>query len=91
MRERASRVAALVIQVPDKSEHQMEIIQVVEFRCRGLALARLRTSWVSTADRSRLENHWMGLPESIQADAEIRVVLAKEHLYGLDCPRAEVL
>ena len=86
---------ALVIQVPDKSDASKigEIVQVVESEWPGLgpsAIAHVLGEHEPIVLGSRTIG-WV-YPESIQADADIRVVLAKEAIStGWDCPRAEVL
>jgi hypothetical protein len=86
---------ALVIQVPDKSDASKigEIVQVVESEWPGLgpdAIAHVFGEHEPIVLGSRTIG-WV-YPESIQADADIRVVLAKEAIStGWDCPRAEVL
>jgi type III restriction enzyme len=86
---------ALVIQVPDKSDAAKigEIVQVVESEWPGLgpdAIAHVLGEHEPIVLGSRTIR-WV-YPESVQADAEIRVVLAKEAIStGWDCPRAEVL
>jgi type III restriction enzyme len=86
---------ALVIQVPDKSDSIKigEIVQVVESEWPGLGpngIAHVLGEHEPIVLGSRTIG-WV-YPESIQADAEIRVVLAKQAIStGWDCPRAEVL
>jgi hypothetical protein len=85
----------LVIQVPDKSDISKigEIVQVVESEWPGLgpnAIAHVFGEHEPVVLGSRIIG-WV-YPESIQIEAEIRVVLAKEAIStGWDCPRAEVL
>jgi type III restriction enzyme len=86
---------ALVIQVPDKADKSKleEIVQVVESEWPGLgpsAIAHVLGEHEPVVLGSRTIG-WV-YPESIQSDASIRVVLAKEAIStGWDCPRAEVL
>jgi hypothetical protein len=85
----------LVIQVPDKSDVAKigQVVQIVESEWPGLgpnAIAHVfgEHEPVMLGPRTIA---WV-YPESIQADADIRVVLAKEAIStGWDCPRAEVL
>lgn len=85
----------MVIQVPDKSNVSKidEIIQVVESEWPGLgpdAIAHVFGEHEPIVLGSRTIA-WV-YPESIQAETDIRVVLAKEAIStGWDCPRAEVL
>ena len=85
----------LVIQVPDKSNDLKigEFIQVVESEWPGLgphAIAHVFGQHEPVVLGSRTIR-WV-YPESIQADTDVRVVLAKEAIStGWDCPRAEVL
>jgi hypothetical protein len=85
----------LVIQVPDKATTAKlaEIVAVVDSQWPGLgprAVAHVlgEHETISLGDRIV---EWVQ-PESIQTEADIRVVLAKEAIStGWDCPRAEVL
>jgi type III restriction enzyme len=85
----------LVIQVPDKSDADKlgEVIQVVETEWPGLgpnAIAHVFGEHEPVVVGNRSIS-WV-YPESVQAETEIRVVLAKEAIStGWDCPRAEVL
>ncbi len=85
----------LVIQLPDKSDTVKigEVVQTVESEWSGLgpgAIAHVFGEHQPIVLGSRTIG-WM-YPESIQADADIRIVLAKEAIStGWDCPRAEVL
>lgn len=85
----------LVIQVPDKSDTAKigEFVQVVESEWPGLgpdAITHVFGEHEPIILGSRTIR-WV-YPESIQADTDIRVVLAKEAIStGWDCPRAEVL
>jgi type III restriction enzyme len=85
----------LVIQLPDKADAAkiVEIVQVIESEWPALgpgAIAHVLGEHEPIVLGSRTIN-WV-YPESIQADTEIRVVLAKEAIStGWDCPRAEVL
>lgn len=93
--EEPTVLPVLVIQVPDKSDQQKigEIVQVVESEWGGLgpsAIAHVFGEHEPIVLGSRTIG-WV-YPESIQADSDIRVVLAKEAIStGWDCPRAEVL
>ena len=86
---------AMVIQVPDKSDASKigEIVQVVESEWPGLgpnAIAHVFGEHEPVVLGSRMIG-WVP-PESIDTEADIRVVLAKEAIStGWDCPRAEVL
>jgi hypothetical protein len=86
---------ALVIQVPDKADASKigEILQVVESEWPGLgssAIAHVFGEHEPVVLGSRIIS-WVA-PESIQANTDIRVVLAKEAIStGWDCPRAEVM
>lgn len=85
----------MVIQVPDKSDASKigEIIQVVESEWPGLGpngIAHVFGEHEPVVLGSRTIG-WVH-SESIQTEADIRVVLAKEAIStGWDCPRAEVL
>ncbi len=85
----------LVLQVPDKVSDTAlnEILSVVESEWPQLppdAVAHVFGEHEAIRLRDRLVE-WVH-PESIQGDASIRVVLAKEAIStGWDCPRAEVL
>ena len=85
----------LVIQVPDLADATKlgEIVQVVEAEWPSLtsdAIAHVFGDHEPIVLGSRTVN-WV-YPESIQDDAAVRVVLAKQALStGWDCPRAEVL
>ena len=86
---------ALVIQVPDKSDATKigELVQVVESEWPDLspnAIVHVFGEHEPVVLGSRTIG-WV-YPESIQTEADIRVVLAKEAIStGWDCPRAEVL
>jgi len=85
----------MVIQVPDKSDASKigEIIQAVESEWPGLGpnvISHVFGEHEPVVLGSRMIG-WVR-PESIQTEADIRVVLAKEAIStGWDCPRAEVL
>lgn len=85
----------LVIQVPDKADPSQigELVQAVESEWPGLgpnAIAHVFGEHEPVVLGSRTIG-WV-YPESIQAETDIRVVLAKEAIStGWDCPRAEVL
>jgi type III restriction enzyme len=85
----------LVVQVPDMaSEAKLaELVATIEEDWPGLgprAIAHVLGEHMTLSLGARTVD-WV-YPESIQADAEIRVVLAKEAIStGWDCPRAEVL
>lgn len=85
----------IVIQVPDKSDSVKiaDLVQVIEAEWRGInpqAMAHVFGDHEPVILGSRTIN-WVP-PETIQADQQIRVVLAKEAIStGWDCPRAEVL
>lgn len=85
----------LVLQVPDLASEVMigELVDIIESEWRGLgplAVAHVFGEHESIVLDSRTLR-WVH-PESIQDDADIRVVLAKTAIStGWDCPRAEVL
>ncbi len=85
----------LVVQVPDKASDVKlgELVAVIESERPGLgphAIAHV----FGEHDQRELETRtlrWVH-PESIQDDADVRVVMAKTAIStGWDCPRAEVL
>ncbi|HZJ28145.1 MAG TPA: DEAD/DEAH box helicase family protein [Acidimicrobiia bacterium] len=86
---------ALVVQVPDKANEAKlgEMVSVIESEWPDLkpdAIAHVFGEHEPIVLGSRTIN-WVPA-ESIQSDADIRVVLAKEAIStGWDCPRAEVL
>jgi hypothetical protein len=85
----------LVVQVPDKSDAVKigQIIEVLDSQWPGLSpssVAHVFGDHEPIVLGSRTID-WV-YPESIQAETDIRVVLAKEAIStGWDCPRAEVL
>jgi type III restriction enzyme len=85
----------LVVQVPDKASDAKlaELVSTIEAEWPGLgpqAIAHVLGEHQTLTPGSRTVE-WV-YPESIQADTEVRVVLAKEAIStGWDCPRAEVL
>lgn len=85
----------LVVQVPDKaSEAKLaELVDTIEAEWPGLgprAIAHVLGEHEELYFDGRTVD-WV-YPESIQTDADVRVVLAKEAIStGWDCPRAEVL
>jgi type III restriction enzyme len=86
---------ALVVQVPDKANEDKlgEMVSVITSEWPDLgpkAIAHVFGEHEPIVLGSRTVE-WVR-PESIQADTDIRVVLAKEAIStGWDCPRAEVL
>ena len=85
----------LVVQVPDKASDAKlaELVSTIEAEWPGLgprAIAHVLGEHEKLTLGSR-SVAWV-YPESIQTEAHIRVVLAKEAIStGWDCPRAEVL
>jgi type III restriction enzyme len=85
----------LVVQVPDKASDAKlgEMVGVIEEEWPGLeqrAIAHVLGEHQTLTLGSRTVE-WI-YPESIQTEADVRVVLAKEAIStGWDCPRAEVL
>lgn len=85
----------LVIQVPDLADTRKlsDIVEVIDSQWPGLgphAIAHVFGKHEPIVIGERTIN-WVQ-PESIQAETEIRLVLAKEAIStGWDCPRAEVL
>lgn len=85
----------LVVQVPDKATEAKlaELVGTIEAEWPGLgprAIAHVLGEHERISLGARTID-WV-YPESIQADADVRVVLAKEAIStGWDCPRAEVL
>jgi hypothetical protein len=85
----------LVVQVPDKASHAKltEIVGTIDAEWPELgpqAVAHVlgEHQMLTLGDRAV---EWI-YPESIQAETDVRVVLAKEAIStGWDCPRAEVL
>jgi len=90
-----SVLPALVVQVPDKAAEEKlgEIVSVITSEWPDLgpkAIAHVFGEHEPIVLGSRTVE-WVH-PESIQADTDVRVVLAKEAIStGWDCPRAEVL
>lgn len=86
---------AMVVQVPDKANEDKlaEMVSVITSEWPGLgpkAIAHVFGEHEPIVLGSRTVE-WVH-PESIQADTDVRVVLAKEAIStGWDCPRAEVL
>jgi type III restriction enzyme len=86
---------ALVVQVPDKANEDKlgEMVSVItsewpDLGPKGIAHVFGEREPIVLGSRTV---EWVR-PESIQADTDIRVVLAKEAIStGWDCPRAEVL
>jgi type III restriction enzyme len=85
----------LVVQVPDKASDAKltEVVATIEQEWPGLG-PRAIAHVLGEHERLTLglrSVEWV-YPESIQTEADIRVVLAKEAIStGWDCPRAEVL
>lgn len=85
----------LVIQVPDLADTRKlsDIVEVIDSQWPGLgpdAIAHVFGKHEPIVIGERTIN-WVQ-PESIQAETDIRLVLAKEAIStGWDCPRAEVL
>ena len=85
----------LVVQVPDKASDAKltELVGTIDAEWPGLgprAIAHVLGEHERLSLGARTVD-WV-YPESIQTDAEVRVVLAKEAIStGWDCPRAEVL
>lgn len=90
-----SVLPVLVLQVPDKASKSKlgELVEVIESEWPGLgprAIAHVFGEHEPIQLDSRTLR-WV-LPESIQDDSDIRIVMAKTAIStGWDCPRAEVL
>ena len=85
----------LVVQVPDKASDSKlaELVGVIESAWSGLGPDAVVNVFGEHKDLDLGDRRvrWVH-PESIQDDADIRIVLAKEAIStGWDCPRAEVL